>query len=81
MYRPFPTNIFDITYLEVKKGVTIAKYLARPKDKPEETIDYVGILHGTDDYVEVYSGIAQYLVEQGFGVFGYDRRGRGHSVD
>ena len=81
MYKPFPTNIFEITTFEVKKGVTLAKYLAKPKGKPEEAIDYVGILHGIDDYVEVYSAIAQYLVENGFGVFGYDRRGRGYSVN
>jgi len=81
MYKPFPSDIFEITTFEIKKGVILAKYIAKPKDKPEKEIDYVGILHGIDDYVEVYSAIAQFLVENGFGVFGYDRRGRGYSVD
>jgi acylglycerol lipase len=73
------SSIFTRTMIERGNGVQLAKYIAQPTNvmKP---VSYLGIMHGYAEHIGCYEELATALTNQGFCVFGYDRRGCGHST-
>jgi alpha-beta hydrolase superfamily lysophospholipase len=73
------SSIFTKTIIPFENGVKIARYVAAPQNVAKP-LSYVGILHGYIEHIGYYEELAATLTQQGFCVFGYDRKGCGHST-
>ena len=71
-------NVFQRSTITTTSGAKIATYVASPTNIARP-VGYVGILHGYSDHITYYSDFAHALTQNGFCVFGYDRRGKGNT--